>query len=97
MTRLLLTRAPPMIAGSASSGSETVAASWRAVDAASAVAASPTSMPARRSIPTANALAVAPPPGTIRPDRVPAQAVRTRPGTSSSTRNATRFNCQSDT
>ena len=81
MTRLLLTGAPPMIAGSASSGSGRLIASWRAVDAASAVAARPTSMPARRSIPTANALAVGRRRGRSARSRS-RSTVRTRPGTS---------------
>jgi hypothetical protein len=60
-----------MIAGSASRGSASRAATCSEVVAPSAAAASPTSTPARRNIPTANAVAVAAPPGTIRPTLFP--------------------------
>jgi hypothetical protein len=61
--------APPMIAGSASTGSASAVVICSPVEAVSAAAASPPSTPAFCSITTVNGVAE---PGTIRPSALPA-------------------------
>ena len=70
--RLWATRAPPIIAGSASSGNASLVPTCRTLVEVSAAAACPTCPPARRSMRTVKAVAVAPPPGTIFPTALPA-------------------------
>ena len=61
---------PPMMAGTASTGSANAVAIWSPVEAVSAAAASPPSNPALRSITTVNGVAE---PGTMPAERVASQ------------------------